>query len=249
MLFTIGVIGWGFFAIDRLTSSQLDDAVDIKKNFHNVPGTLARTNESSNSFFQEMKDWVLMKLIQVRSENLKRDDLPVLPEASLNFEEVKDTKLKTKSNKLGRPNLIRAKLYFYKSYASGMRLYPVERQIFPRDSENIETTVFRELLAGPNGNERMNNFLDSFPQKTKILSVKRNANVIIIDFKDSFSSDLSHQMVKSQLRQLLKTAKEFKGVSKIKLMANNKPLQKLGSDGLILPKLIDENSWLLSSAY
>ena len=244
VLFTIGIIGWGFFAIDRLTSSQLENELKIKNNFHNVP---VRVNQPNNSFLREVKEWISMKLTRLVSENLKKDNLAVLSEASLHLGEVKD--IQTKKIKSDNHNLINAKLYFYKAYASSMKLYPVERQISLQGSENIEKAVFRELLAGPNGNERVSNFLDSFPQKIKILSAKQNGNVMTINFKNSFSFGVSHQMIKSQLKQLLATAKEFKGISKIKLMSNNKPLKKLGSDGLILPKLIDENSWLLSSTY
>ncbi len=252
VLFTIGIIGWGFFAIDRLTSSQIQNKISLKNNFNNISKQKVK---KTDSFLQTIKDWIITQLIEskkvtpINSSLSKNNTIPVLLEDDLNLNKIDDPQINEKK-KIGLSQQSKqAKVYFYKNTSSGLKLRSVNREIQFKESDNIEKATFNQLFLGPTGQERIKNFLDSFPGKPEVLSVKRNGKIMIINFKKLFGYGLSQQMVKSQLKQLFITAKQFHGISKIKLLLRNKPFKKLGGDSLLIPDVIDETSWLLTSLY
>ena len=207
------------------------------------------------SFLQKAREWILARLLETKNNSEKVADsslgstIPVVPGDSLKTKRAVDLSENTTEQEKIKEKTADVQLYFYKADRSDLRLHRVNRKVSLTGSESIEEAAFRHLFAGPTGDERLKNFLDSFPDKPKISSVKKNGARMVINFKTQFGKGLSHQMVRSQLRQLFETAKQFEGVSQLSLSLNHKPLQTLGGDGLVIPEIIDRKSWLLASSY
>ena len=73
--------------------------------------------------------------------------------------------------------------------------------------------------------------------------------MLVINFNSSFAGNLSHQMIRHQLKQLLRTAKQFPGISEIKLQIKSKRIRSLGTEQLALPEKINEKSWLFDQLF
>ena len=208
------------------------------------------------SFLQKAREWILARLLETKSNSEKiassslGSTIPVVPGDSVKTKRAVDLSMDTsQQEKIKEEKMAEVQLYFYKADRSDLRLHRVSRKVSLTGSESIEEAAFRHLFAGPTGGERLKNFLDSFPDKPKISSVKKNGARMVINFKTQFGKGLSHQMVRSQLRQIFETAKQFEGISQMSLSLNHKPLQTLGGDGLVIPQVIDQKSWLLASSY
>ena len=141
------------------------------------------------------------------------------------------------------------KLYFYRSNSSELKLYPVERTLSQREIERQKYIAINSLIKGPTNQEKTMNYLDSFPTKPRLLAVRQNGSILVIDLDSGFAKDLSHQMVRHQLKQLLKTAKQFDDILGIELQINSRRIKTIGLDQLALPEKINENSWIFSQPF
>ena len=234
ILFTLGVISWGFFAIDRLTSPK-DIGGHLEKKFHNLEKK--ETSMKQTSAMQEVIGWLHTKLSELDRINQK---------TSINLKN---------SNEIveAKPKFIpkdkKVTLYFYKAGSARLDLHAVERVLSSKDIEQDKYTAIDLLVKGPTAQEKIMNYLDSFPEKPKLLSVKKNGSILIINFNSGFAKNLSHQMIRHQLKQLLKTAKQFPGISDIELQIKSKRIKTLGAEQLALPEKINERSWLFDQLF
>ena len=235
ILFTLGVISWGFFAIDRLTSSK-DIRDHLEKKFHNLEEE-KETNTKQTSAMQEIAGWLHTKLSELNSTNKK---------TNMNLQD---------RNKIvgGEPESIskgkKVILYFYKAGSSRLDLHAVERVLSTEYMGQPQYRAIDLVVKGPTAQEKIMDYLDSFPGKPELLSVQENGNRLIINFNSSFAKNLSHQMVRHQLKQLLRTAKQFPGISEIELQIKSKKIKTLGAEQLALPEKISEKSWIFDQMF
>ena len=232
VLFTIGIIGWGFFVIDRLTVSLIKEDIMLgNPKFHSLSN-----KKTKESWKQKFKVW-LFDLVEETEENKSRNavkessDLPILKEEILNIKKKKEEK-KT------------VKIYFYKVLPNqSPKLASLKRDINLYEDSLKKTLEI--LIGGPSKSEKKQSFIDSFVKKPKILNVTRKEKTLVINFKDSFGEGVGFQVIRYQLKQLLKTAKQFPGIDSIQLQINGKFTNFLGSEGLALPKIISEETLVL----
>jgi len=259
VIFTIGVIGWGFFAIDRLTEPY------ISKNNMNSEEPVSKNINASG-----YKQPVLFKALENAFTSLKTNEqktmpeskiteqehLPVIPETKLNLSlldqkysneepfidktEPETTNFKTE-NQQSAKNKQTYKLYFYQELPSGeLKL----TEIIKTANEKVSLTeIYADLIKGPENKPENKNFADTFIIKPALINVSRYDKTIILNFNDSFGQGVSFEMLQMQISQLLQTAKQFPSVESIKILINNKNVVSLGGDGLNVPEIINNETF------
>lgn len=213
IIFTIGVVGWGFFAIDRLTSPPVGVV-----NAHNAAVTGAEQKPEPGKS-KSIKKWILEWL---------------QPEL--------EAPQKARARQKGSESLTaQVKLYMYRMDQRGdTHLVPVARKIDQFSGDDPLKKLFSLVIAGPTDREIKQDFLDSFPDKPRIRSVRKKGEIIEIDFEEGFGHGISFEMVQLQIRQLLKTAKALPGIRKLRILINGNVARQLGGDGLTLPETITD---------
>ncbi len=245
ILFTLGIIGWGFFAIDRLTGQKNQDKTGQIK-FSNL-----KKAKNQDSWLKNIKEWIAEQMDKLEEKKTVKDEKSSDQSTVVSKTYQPNTDLKQKiysSNE--NINSKSVDLYFYKSSSSRFDLKKVKRKVGNISSQDLSHSAIHALIKGPTAKEKLQeDLLDSFPAKPKLLQVKRENDALILNFGESFAQNISHQMIKHQLKQLLKTAKQFKGVNKIQIRIKNQIVSQLGNDGIMIPAYIQEGSWPMAYSY
>ncbi|MCS6984988.1 MAG: GerMN domain-containing protein [Leptospiraceae bacterium] len=240
-LFTLGVIGWGFFAIARLTDEPFLSDVrknqrgENKKNLSLFGEWRHWLLEKVNAFSPPQRKWEVKNLAPAKIGKEEREETLPLIEDPISYgsfqEEARDA---TAQNHTDNPR----KIYLYQLKSSGeLTLRAVLRQNIDSPHEALEA-----VIRGPTPAEEARQFIDSFPHKPKIQSVQVKGDTLIIDFDESFGMGVSHSTLKYQLQQLFHTAREIAGIKAISLRIGGQRKPHIGGDGLVLPERIDEES-------
>lgn len=252
-LFTLGVIGWGFFAIARLTDEKIEN-----KNFRKRE--LSREKSKGETWLSTWKSWLLQKLIeQQKKEEIElrtlssqkekiystENEIPLIedPIPEENFMEEKLEKVETLKKSQENSNIFVAeekhkqkqKIYLYQLGKNGQ----VELKGIYREIEPSEKAAITAVIAGPTAAEEGRNFIDSFPTKPQLLTVKKDGDTLILNFDNKFGLGVSHSTLKYQIQQLYYTAREFSGIKAISVQIAGKYQRHIGGDGLAIPKRID----------
>lgn len=256
LIFTIGIIGWGFFAIARMTESSTEV----------IPRRGVKAERTEAGTLATFKLWLLEKITrndqpptEVKMKTLapaqtarlaRPDDLPVVddplagiplaaqvPATESREPAVKD-ELPISESLPARPTaLSSAKVYLYALDKHGTpRLKSVKREISGGDARLL---ALQASIKGPTAAEEMRDFIDSFPAKPKIISLQEKSDTLVINFSDNFGTGVSHSTLKFQIQQLLHTAMQFEGVQAISIRINGKASRHLGGDGIAVPDRID----------
>ncbi len=256
LIFTIGIISWGFFAIARMTDSSSEI----------IPRRGSKAERTETGTLTALKLWLLDKITkndktekEIKMKTLapiqtaiaaRPDDLPVvddplagiplsaqLPETEAHQAAGKD-ELPTLESLPERPvSPSSAKVYLYALDKNGSpRLKSVRREISGGD---VRLLALQASIKGPTAAEEMRDFIDSFPAKPKIISLQQKDDTLIINFSDNFGVGVSHSTLKFQIQQLLHTAKQFEGINAISIRINGKASRHLGGDGIAVPDRID----------
>ena len=248
ILFTLGVIGWGFFAIDRLTTEKNPESVLLndKKTERNARAS-SKKNSSSNWKASVLK-WLNDSLASTDNrEALKnvstqrstqagadasKDRLPIINE---------DMKLQPVNEEMSLTSL---KLYFYEiKNGNNVVLKSVKRPVQKRPLLRTAKMAIELLVKGPIGSEQLRDFTDSFPNKPVLISINLKDSNLVLNFDEKFGQGISFQMLRYQISQLLFTAKQFPGIKSITILIRNKQIKHLGGDGLSIPPVINSSNW------
>lgn len=102
-----------------------------------------------------------------------------------------------------------------------------------------------ELLKGPSTDERKMGYFTEIPKGTELLSVKKEAENVTVDFSDEFSSGGGSNSVVQRMNEVRNTIiSASKDATqeplKINIMVNGKPLQTLGGEGLEVPQTANQ---------
>lgn len=256
ILFTLGVIGWGFFVIDRLTKPPQEklamaeqparvnnvsvsqnktgwknSLLDFVDKFDKKKSVEKKTKENSLSIIDEKKS----SFIQQYS--------PVKENTSAKIQEQTTEQLQPMSQQQSSHNSADVQIYFFRYEGDEYpKLVAVKRTLNSFTNEqDFLTKTFRYVIAGPNANER-SSFVDSFPVKPIVHNVQKMDDTLLLNFNEDFGRGVSFPMLQLQLEQLLKTATTFQGVHNITIAINGKPQSYVGGDGLAIPDVINQET-------
>lgn len=240
ILFVLGIIGWGFFAIDRLTESEHS----TKSN--KVQG---RALGHEAGWKKSVRDWLTKKLssegggkevegqavsrnipIEPEPKGLKRQDLQEEPQRE-------DEAAAPVVAEEGNPTVF----LLYKLNAKGNPvLSQVKREV--ADGADLKTMV-TQLIKGPTMREQDKDYIDSFIRKPRILGAGVEGRCGYVNFDSSFGAGVSYQTLRFQIQQLFRNMESWRGVHCLELRVRGQYSPHLGSDGLYFPKRIDA-AWL-----
>lgn len=245
ILFVLGIIGWGFFAIDRLTES------DKGPKSNKIQG---RALGQEAGWKKTVRDWLTKKLstegaereaegqsvsrnipMEAEPKGLKRQELQE-EEPLLTAEKDVETGVATAAEE-STP----AVFLFYKLNTKGN---PVLSQVKRENLENGDLkTLVTQLIKGPTLREQDKDYIDSFIRKPRILGAGIEGRCAWVNFDTSFGAGVSYQTLRFQIQQLFRNLEAWKGVHCMELRVRGQYNPHLGSDGLYFPKRIDA-AWL-----
>ena len=246
ILFVLGIIGWGFFAIDRLT----EPATTQKST--KIQG---RTGGSESGWKKTARDWLTQKIGSGRAEvkpdakrssisrNVASDEVPMVSEpGGLKAELAEETGPTLVE---GREEIIdtaiSGKFYFYRLNSNGQ---PVLRQITrPVSGSGDLKARLNDLIKGPSVAEQEKDYIDSFVRKPRILGVSVQGKCGIINFDANFGSGVSYPTLRFQIQQIYRNLALWKGTDCLEIKIQGKYRPHLGTDGLFFPRRID-SAWL-----
>ncbi|MDH4200241.1 MAG: GerMN domain-containing protein [Spirochaetia bacterium] len=236
LLFTLGVIGWGFFAIDRLTSSG---APDYRYN-------PVESSDISPESYKERTRWKMkienyLKSFSISGKSASEKNAkdiqdeqwtPVTPEeVSPQPEQIADVE------KIDLPR--EYKLFFYEEKGRKLELRSVSR----KNSGDVSLQqIFMQLISGPSFIHNKN-FIDSFPVKPTVLKAFVREKTMIIDMDDNFGHGVSFETAQLQIDQIVQTSIQFH-VNSVQFLINGEKVDSIQADGLSIPALIKTNSSL-----
>lgn len=240
ILFTIGVIGWGFFAIDRLLSPEM------KRIQNNGGPKIESAKDTENSW----SSWLLDYIESKSSKNKKVNDTRNVPsrfeqsQPENNMPILGDDPITGFS--MEAQQQLQKNVYIY-LYALDREGNPVLKRLTRRvSSEDQMGSALQEVINGPTSAEEQKDFIDSFPAKPMILNVEKIRETLVLDLDDQFGVGVSFQSLRFQLQQLWKTASQFSGVKSLKIRINGREVKHLGGDGTPLPSLINDETFARS---
>ncbi|AFM13622.1 hypothetical protein Turpa_2983 [Turneriella parva DSM 21527] len=245
ILFVLGVIGWGFFAIDRLTEPATPQKVS------KVQG---RATGQESGWRKTAREWLTQKIgtsapqpktsEKARvSRNVAADEVPMVAEpgnlkAEL-AEEAGDTLIESRAD----PERLEAmgKFYFYKLNSKGQPVLAMLER--PTAAAGNLKGRLNELIRGPSGAEQDKDFIDSFIRKPRVLGASVKGRCTAVDFDTNFGSGVSYQTLRLQIQQLYKNTSAWQGTECLEITLRGKYSPHLGTDGLFFPRRIDA-AWL-----
>jgi len=251
ILFVVGLIGWGFFAIDRLTESK--EAVRPQRIQGRALGHEAGWKKSA-------RDWLNKKLAIVSepaqsannriSRNVPQEDIPLRPdpkgfrpEEELQVDQSLPTSLTADADDeiAASGEAKESAFLLYKLNKRGLPvLTRVRRQGIPAHDLKALT---RQLIKGPSIGEQERDFIDSFIRKPRVLGAGKSGECTFVNFDRNFGAGVSYQTLRYQIQQLFRNVELWSGASCLELRIDGKYNAHLGSDGLHLPRKIDA-AWL-----
>ncbi|MCX7633880.1 MAG: hypothetical protein N2Z22_11170 [Turneriella sp.] len=235
-LFVIGVIGWGFFAIDRLTEPGANYARSRMQ---------GRAAGQEASWKKTIREWLSQSL---DTENTKKPattervtrntgTIPLLPELQGLRPELEESLpiMEDPLLKSGEDQLL-----LYKLNSRGQpTLAKVRRDLAGKDLAARLNLVIR----GPTQKELDTDYIDSFIRKPRVLRVEQKAGCMVVDMDENFGAGVSHQTLRFQIRQIFSNLQLWANCECLRLTVHGRYRRHLGSDGLYIPPAIDHR-WL-----
>lgn len=113
-----------------------------------------------------------------------------------------------------------------------------------RNANNNKKLDFaiKELLNGPNPEEKSQGAYNEIPKGTRLLSIKQNGNDVIIDLSSDFQYGGGTDSIYSRMRQLIKTALANAPKKNIYLYLDGKQVDVIGGEGIMVSQPLSENS-------
>lgn len=248
VLFVLGVIGWGFFAIDRLTDSD-----HAQKN----PKVQGRASGQEAGWKKSVRDWLTKKLSSDNqgsrgdeptsvSRNIPREEVPMLPEPGglkrAAAEEAQNAETAREDAGSEEVAADQADFYLYRLNSKGQPvLTKIRRKI--AEGKSDARSMLGLMIKGPTVAETERDFIDSFVRKPRVLSVSTDGNCAVVDFDSNFGAGVSYQTLRFQIEQIYRNLKAWQGKKCLELRVRGQYTPHLGSDGIFIPRRIDEH-WL-----
>ncbi len=245
ILFVLGVIGWGFFAIDRLTDTE-----GGRKN----PKVQGRASGQEAGWKKTARDWLTKKLSTDAGEkadaesasvsrNVPQGEIPLLPEpGGLRRAELIPESEETLTPQREGEESGTADFLFYRLNDKGKPILAKTRRKLTAGRSDPRS-MLGVLIKGPTAAETDRDYIDSFVRKPRVLSVSRSAQCTVVDFDGNFGAGASYQVLRFQIEQIYRNMQQWTGSKCLELRVRGQYRPHLGSDGIFFPKRIDER-WL-----
>ncbi len=111
----------------------------------------------------------------------------------------------------------------------------------PSNEDRLNYAV-NELLKGPDLKEKNQGYSSEIPKGTKLLGIKDEGSIIILDISDEFQYGGGTESQYTRLNQLIKTVLEQKPNKPVYLYLNGKKAEIIGGEGILLTQPLSENS-------
>ncbi|PKQ36902.1 MAG: hypothetical protein CVT59_10465 [Actinobacteria bacterium HGW-Actinobacteria-1] len=128
------------------------------------------------------------------------------------------------------PKPMFVKVYFTR----GDRLGVATRQI--PATKAIATAAVRELLKGPNADEKSYGLGTTVPEGTKLLGVTVTNKVATVDLTGTFESGGGTLSMTMRLTQVVYTLTQFKTIESVRFSLDGKPVSVFSGEGIMLDK-------------
>lgn len=128
---------------------------------------------------------------------------------------------------------------YYTSTTNGA-LKKVTKEL-PQGQNKLNFAI-KELLNGPNFQEKSNGFSSEIPKGTKLLNLKDEGGIIIIDVSDEFQYGGGTESQYTRIKQLIKTVVGLNLNKPVYLYINGKKAETIGGEGIIITQPLSENS-------
>jgi spore germination protein GerM len=231
ILFVLGVVGWGFFAIDRLTESEQSTRPSRMQ---------GRALGHESGWKKNVRDWLNKRLSSSpqaeteQTEHTVSRNIPLAPDPQgLRREELPSEDLAAAGES--------ASFLLYKLNSRGQPvLTQVRREL--RNSQDLKGMV-SQLIRGPSLKEQDAEFIDSFIRKPRVIGARVAGSCAQVNLDSSFGAGVSYQTLRYQILQIFRNVEAWQGVSCLELQVQGRYMSHLGSDGLFMPRRIDA-SWI-----
>lgn len=242
ILFVLGVIGWGFFAIDRLTDSE---------GSRKSPRVQGRALGQEAGWKKTARDWLTKKLSSEKSgkdevdapnisRNITTEEIQLLPEPGGLRRDNGDSSGETAQT--DSENSESVNILFYRLNDKGQPVLAKIKRSLTTGKTDVRS-MLGQLIKGPTAAETERDFIDSFIRKPRVLSVARVGSCSVVDFDGNFGAGVSYQTLRFQIEQVFQNLKRWQGTKCLELKIRGQYSPHLGSDGLFFPRRIDEH-WL-----
>lgn len=124
---------------------------------------------------------------------------------------------------------IKIYLVRYNDKTQKMSLVPVSRKI---KSESAVNEAIKELIKGPNIEERRAGLLSAVPQGLRIRDIRMINKTAVIDFNGAIEENATGNILLSRIDQIVYTATQFGTVDSIMIKVNGRAKKFLGNEGL-----------------
>jgi spore germination protein GerM len=257
LLFTLGVIGWGFYAIEKLSpleekafeSSNIGTGAWVKqsKEKTGIRKWLLSEIESmsskkkGNSSTTDASDRSLAIIADERSfaapeeivkDNSERDSWTPVDDDLSNDSVIKSKNSEKNQQSFLAPGERTFSVYFYTLDDTGE---PVLKEFNKSTSSlGIAKAILLQLIHGAESAGG----LDTFPVKPRVNSVKVENRIIVLDFGANFGLGVSPELFAYQLIQIHKSLTRLRSIDSIQIRINGHKPESIGSHGLRLPENI-----------
>lgn len=135
-----------------------------------------------------------------------------------------------------RPRTEPALVYFVRwdpSRNAG-HLVPGLRWVRGRTRAEWVQDALRQLLAGPNEEERALGYSTEIPPGTRLRGVRVEGNTAYLDFSREFEAGGGSASMLARLYQVVYTATHFRGVEQVRIEIEGQPRESLGGEGVLV---------------
>ena len=126
-----------------------------------------------------------------------------------------------------------SKVYFTRVTMDDAYMIAAERTVNYIDSPLTET--INVLLQGTNHAEELKYIVTNIPSGTRLLGARISDEVAYLDFSSEFENNTyGKDSTLQQLKQIVYTATEFKGVDAVQFLINGRKQEYLGGEGVLI---------------
>ncbi len=129
-------------------------------------------------------------------------------------------------------------LYFTSTQNGSLK--KITREL-PENSIKLEFAI-KELLKGPDFKDKQNGYSSEIPKGTKLLKIKDEGGLIIIDLSDEFQYGGGTESQYTRVDQLIKTVLALNLSKPVYLYINGHKAEVIGGEGIIINQPLSEAS-------
>jgi len=129
-------------------------------------------------------------------------------------------------------------IYYTNANSGAMKKLSKE---LPAGEDKLKFAI-KELLKGPDFKEKNQGYSSEIPKGTRLLSIKDEGSLIIIDISDDFQYGGGTESQYTRLNQLIKTVVNLHLNKPVYLYLNGQKAEAIGGEGIIINQPLSESS-------